>query len=139
MAGNKLQATREQAAYAQLLDIGMKIGLLLIVITFAIYVTGIMEPNVAVDEVSNYWDLSAEEYVAETNGHHGWGWVNELDKGDYLNFIGIAFLAGVSVICYLRITPILIGQRDYIYLVLVLVEVAVLVLAASGILKSGGH
>ena len=150
MEGNKLQATREQTAYAQLLDIGMKIGLGLIVITFAIYALGIMEPVIPVEDLANgyvnsegesqgYWELSAEDYVHETGGYDGWGWVDALDKGDYLNFVGIAFLAGISIICYARITPILIGQKDYIYTVLVLVEIAVLVLAASGLLKSGGH
>jgi hypothetical protein len=133
------KATKEQLAYAQLLDIGMKLGMIILVITFALYVFGVFEPNIAFDDLPNEWEKSAEEYVADNGEVDGWAWVNELDKGDFLNFLGIAFLAGVSIFCYIRILPILLGKKDYIYAVLALVEVAVLVLAASGLLKVGGH
>ncbi len=139
MNDNRILATEEQVAYARLLDVGMKVGLLMLVIAFAIYVLSIMTPNVPLDEVSEYWELPAEEYVQATGGHGGWGWVNELDRADYLNFVGIAFLAGVTIICYARIVPILIGKRDLVYTIIILLEIAVLVLAASGVLKSGGH
>ena len=36
----------------------------------------------------------------------GWSWVSNLGEGDMLNFVGIAFLAGVTIICYLAIVPI---------------------------------
>lgn len=134
-----LQATEEQLAYARLLNIGMKTGLAILVVTFTIYVAGIMQPNVPLDEVSNYWELPAEEYVAETGGHQGWGWVGSLDQADFLNFVGIAFLAAVTIACYARVLPILVRQKDLVYAVFAAAEIAVLVLAASGLLKSGGH
>lgn len=139
MNQNRVLATEEQRAYAQLLDIGMKLGLLILVVAFTIYITGAVKPNIPRSEVSNYWELSAEEYVVETGGHHGWGWLNELDKSDYLNFVGIAFLAAVTIFCYMRIVPILIKQKDVVYTIFVIAEIAVLALAASGLLKSGGH
>lgn len=139
MNDSRQLATDEQLAYAKLLNVGMKIGLLVIVVTFAVYVFGIATPNVPLDEVSNYWELSAEEYVTATGGHGGWGWVNDLDKADYLNFVGIAFLASVTIFCYARIVPILVKQKDLVYTIFVLLEIAVLVVAASGLLKSGGH
>jgi len=40
-------------------------------------------------------------------------------------------------VCYLAIVPGLMREKDTPYVALALVEVAVLVLAASGILKSG--
>jgi hypothetical protein len=60
-----------------------------------------------------------------------------LGEGDLLNFLGIAFLAGVTIVCYLAIVPGLMRKKDTPYVALALVEVDVLVLAASGILKSG--
>ena len=60
-------------------------------------------------------------------------------KGEFLNFIGIVFLAGVTIVCYLRIIPILLRKKDTMYAVLAIIEVLVLTLAASGVLKSGGH
>ena len=56
-----------------------------------------------------------------------------------MNFLGIAFLAGVTIVCYLRILPILFAKKDRIYALIALLEVLVLSLAASGLLSSGGH
>lgn len=136
---NNIKATREQQDYAQLLDYGMKIGMVILLVTFFIYVFGVLEPNIAFNDLPNEWDKSAHEYVQDNGEIKGWGWAANLGKGDFLNFLGIAFLAGVSILCYLRIIPGLMGNKDYIYVILVLGEVAVLGLAASGILKAGGH
>ena len=67
----------------------------------------------------------------------GWAWVGMLDKGDFLNFVGIAILAGVTILCYLAIVPTLLRKKDNAYLAMALVEVLVLALAASGILAVG--
>jgi len=47
----KLKASEEQVAYAKLLDIGMKVGLLMLVISFALYLLGIFTPHVPVSEL----------------------------------------------------------------------------------------
>jgi len=49
----------------------------------------------------------------------------------------VAILAGVTILCYLSIIPILLRQRDWVYAVLALFEVLILALAASGILAVG--
>jgi hypothetical protein len=61
-----------------------------------------------------------------------------LRYGDFLNFIGIAMLAGVTIVCYAAIIPMLLKRKDKVYALLALLEVVVLVLAASGVV-SGGH
>lgn len=136
---DKLKATEEQLEYAKLLDIGMKIGLLMLVISFAIYVLGIFTPHVPVGDLPKYWSMPVKDYLKATDIHTGWSWLFLLGKGDFLNFAGIAFLSSVTIICYMRIIPILFKKKDTVYAVLAIVEVLVLVLAASGILKSGGH
>ena len=138
MAG-KVQATEEQLTYAKILDIGMKIGLLAIIITFAIYAAGVLTPHIDVEHVSKYWGMSVHDYLQAANIPHGWGWLSMVEKGDFLNFTGIAFLAGVTIICYLAIVPILFKKKDFICGIIAILEVLVLVLAASGILKAGGH
>jgi hypothetical protein len=135
----KIMATEEQLAYAKLLDMGMKAGLLMLVITFAVYVSGILTPYVPVNDLPNYWKLPVKQYLEVTHIPHGWAWIGMAAKGDFLNFFGIAFLAGVTIICYIRIVPILFRKKDTIYAVLAILEVLVLTLAASGLLKSGGH
>ena len=136
---SKLQATEEQLAYARLLDLGMKVGLLTLIVTFFIYVFGIFSPYIPVEELPNYWKLPVKEYLKVANIHTGWSWLSMVGHGDFLNFIPIVFLAGVTILCYMRIIPILFRKKDTTYAVLAIIEVLVLVLAASGVLKAGGH
>jgi hypothetical protein len=136
---DKLQATEEQLEYAKLLNVGMKLGLLMLLISFTIYVLGIFTPHVPVGDLPKYWSMPVKDYLKATDIHTGWSWVHLLGKGDFLNFVGIAFLSGVTILCYLRIIPILFRKKDTVYAVLAIIEVLVLVLAASGVLKSGGH
>ena len=136
---DKLKATEEQLAYAKLLDMGMKLGLVMLVISFVIYVGGIFAPHVPVGDLPKYWSMPVKDYLKATDIHAGWSWLAMVGKGDFLNFIGIAFLSAVTIFCYMRIIPILFRKKDSVYGILAIVEVLVLVLAASGILKGGGH
>ncbi len=109
---SKLKATEEQIAYAKILDAGMKVGLLMLIITFVIYMTGLFSPYIPVKELPKYWGMSVHDYLQVTGIHAGWSWLGMLGKGDFLNFIGIAFLAGVTIICYIRIIPIFLKKKD---------------------------
>lgn len=135
----KITATEEQLTYAKLLDKGMKAGLLILLITFVIYMSGFLTPHVPVNELPSYWKLPVKQYLEATSIPPGWAWLGMLGKGDFLNFAGIAFLAAVTIGCYVRIIPILFRKKDTVYAVLAICEVLVLTLAASGLLKSGGH
>ena len=135
----RLHATEEQVAYARLLDFGMKIGLLVLIITFIVYLSGILTPHIPVRDLPIYWGMSVHKYLDATGIRPGWTWLGMLGKGDFLNFVGIVFLAGVTIFCYMRIIPILFKKKDTVYGILAILEVLVLVLAASGILKAGGH
>lgn len=136
---SKYHVTEEQIAYAKILDLGMKVGLGALVISFGVYVLGILDPYVPLQKLPELWKLPVHEYMQKANIHGGWSWLYLLNKGDFLNFVGIAFLAGVSIICYMRIIPSLFRKKDMIYAFLAVAEVVVLVMAASGLLKSGGH
>ncbi len=134
-----LEATPEQVLYAKVLSVGMYFGLGLLFVTYAIYVFGFMAPEIPFEDLDHLWTLSVHEYVDEAQIKTGWGWVGMLGKGDFLNFLGIALLAGVTIICYACIIPVLVRSKDRIFVVLAILEIAVLSLAASGILKTGGH
>ncbi len=133
------KAAEEQLAYADLLDKGMKIGLLILIVTFLIYLTGILKPHIGVNELPQYWQLSVHDYLEHAEVQPGWAWLGLLGKGDFLNFTGIAFLSGVTIICFGRIVPILLRKGDTVFAVIAILELFVLVLAASGLLKAGGH
>jgi len=132
-------ATEEQLAYAHLLDRGMKIGLLSLVVTFVVYMTGLLPPHVPVADLPRVWAMPVKGYLAATGSIAGWGWLRMLDKGDFLNFVAIAFLSGVTIACYLAVLPVFLRKRDRAYAALSVAEVLVLALAASGLLAVGGH
>lgn len=133
------KATEEQVLYANLLNKGMLIGLLCLIITFIIYAAGILPPKIPLPEVQNYWVMSVSDYLEKSGIHAGWAWLGNLGYGDMLNFLPIAFLSGITILCYVAIIPGLLRKKDSAYVLLSIIEVIVLVVAASGILGTGGH
>lgn len=131
------KTSEEQRAYATLMDLGMKLGFVLLLITFTVYLLGLVPAHVPVEQLPYYWAMPAKEYLHAANVPHGWGWLKLAGQGDFMNFIGIAFLAGVTIPCYMRILPILLKNKDTVYSIIAVLEIVVLVLAASGILVSG--
>ncbi|UCH80114.1 MAG: hypothetical protein JSW20_10235 [Nitrospiraceae bacterium] len=133
------QATEEQILYANILNKGMLFGLIGLIVTFIIYGAGILEPKIPLEQVQNYWVMPVSDYLAKSGIHAGWAWLGNLGYGDMLNFLPIAFLSLLTIVCYIAILPGLMRKKDTAYVVLVIVEVVVLVVAASGLLGSGGH
>ncbi len=133
------KASEEQMAYAGVLNIGMWLGLAVLVITFFIYISGVLPSYVPIDDLPKYWTMRVHDYNVALHAPTGWGWASLVGKGDYLNFVGIAMLSGLTILCYLVILPILFRKKDTAYAVIAIVEVLVLSLAASGLLKVGGH
>lgn len=132
-----LEATPEQILYAKILEWGMYSGLLILFITFALYVFGIMDPYIPLNKISNYWSMSVHDYLEYAGIKDGWAWLGMLKYGDFINFIGIVILAGVTIMCYAAIVPALLKNKDMIYAILAVLEVVILGAAASGILAVG--
>ncbi len=147
MSQHTTQATEEQVLYAGILEKGMFAGLALMVITFALYVLGIMPSIVPLSEISIYWSQPVHDYLVaiNTNFIHGetlpvgWSWMKLLGYGDFLNFLPVAILSGITIVCYLVITPGLFARKDKAMAIMALAEAVILTLAASGLLSAGGH
>ena len=110
-----------------------------LVITFFVYAFGVMNPLIPIEKLSYYWSISVHDYIGESGAPTGWNWVGKLGYGDYVNFLGIAFLAGLTVIAYLTLLPSYAREKDWAFFAIVVTECLVLIVAASGILGSGGH
>ncbi|WP_088286962.1 hypothetical protein [Ideonella sp. A 288] len=128
----------EQSRYALWLDWGTRLGLAMLVLGFAAYVSGVLPPHVPVDRLPQLWSLPVGQFLAETNTPTGWGWLALLHRGDILGMAGIAVLSGCSVACLLALLPLYAARGDKAYVAICLAEVAVVMLAASGWL-AGGH
>lgn len=141
----KTTATAEQILYANILEKGMYFGLMLMFVTFALYVFGIMEPAIPLNEIAGYWRQDVHSYLEAVNHNYlhleslptGWSWMALINKSDFLNFIPVAILSGVTIMCYLAIVPGLFRRGDKAYGIMAIAEVVILTLAASGLLAVG--
>lgn len=133
------QAPEEQFIYAHILDRVMKIGFVVLVITFMVYIFEILTAHIPIRDLPKYWGLPVHEYVEVSKINTGWSWVGMVGKGDFVNFIGISFLAGTTIICYIGVVPVFFKKKDIVFFILSLLEIFVLIFAASGILRGGGH
>ena len=136
---NDIKASPAQLRYADTLFYGALLGFVTMLITYALYVFGVLTPQIPLDEMPRMWSQSAAAYRAAGNIPQGWGWLALVGKGDLCNFIGIAFLAALTIICFVQLAIGLLRQKQWIMAIIAILEVLVLSLAASGVLVAGGH
>lgn len=135
----EIKASPAQLRYADTLFYGALIGFVAMLVTYALYVGGVLAPQVPLDEMPRLWTGSAADYRAAGHIPQGWGWLHLVTKGDISNFLGIVFLAALTIICFLQLAWSLAKHRQWLMFWIAVLEVLVLSLAASGILVAGGH
>jgi hypothetical protein len=128
-------ASPEQLRYALVLSAGVRLGFVLLLVTFFLYLSGLLQPLIPVDQLPKYWGLPVDEYVRATGTPTGWGWLAQLARGDLLNLAGIAVLAGISAIASASVLPVFARRRETAHLVICVLQIVVLVVSASGILS----
>ena len=143
MDNNQIQkstgATEAQILYANILNSGMLIGFISLITIFILYISGILSPLIPPEKVESYWTLPLHDYLEKSGMEVGWAWFGKLQYGDMLNFVPIAFLSLLTIICYLSLIPGLIRKKDTTYTVIAILEIIVLLVAASGILGTSAH
>jgi hypothetical protein len=125
---------RHEKAYARWLAVGGRIGFVALVISFFIYLFGIIPPGIPPTELPRYWSLPVADYLAATHAPTGWNWVWRLPQGDVLNFVGVAILGATSIACYFRLIVDYVREKDWLYVAICVAQIGVLLLAASGVL-----
>lgn len=138
-AAPRVEVSPEQLTYANILLYGSWAGIILLFLANLVYFTGLVKPYIPLSMLPQYWGMKASQFVEVARMPHGWGWVRMLGYGDFLNYIGIVLLAGLTIIGYLVLLPAYLAKKDWPYVFIVLVEVVVLLLAASGVLAVGAH
>ncbi len=139
MSNQSVKASPEQVTYANLLYYGCWGSLALMVVTYLVYVLGILPPHIPLDVITQLWSQRVGVYLSQGNVPTGWGWAALIGQGDFLNFIGIVLLAGMTIICYLTLIPAFLKKKEPLMAAIAVLEVIVLTVAASGIFGSGGH
>ena len=134
-----IETPREQVVYADILFWGCWGGLALLAVTYLLYVFGIITPHVPLETITTLWSQPVAAYLAKGNVPHGWGWLILIGKGDFMNFLGIVLLAGLTILAYIPLVPAFIKKGDKVFAILSVLEILVLTLAASGIVGGGAH
>lgn len=124
--------------YARWLGWCTAIALAVLAATFVVYVLELAEPLIALERLPEVWRLSVDRFAGVTGAPAGWGWLAVAGKGDYANLAGVALLGLVTLVCYLRILPVLVRRGERVLALVAAAQIAVLVAAASGWL-AGGH
>lgn len=124
--------------YARWLDGASKGGFALCLCAFVLYAGGVLASYIPAPELPRYWALPVSRFVAATGMPHGWDWLGYLRYGDVLSLGAVALLALVTPVCYARVLPRLVAERDWLQAGLVIAQLAVLVAAASGRLAGSG-
>jgi hypothetical protein len=135
MSEQNKYASPEQIRFAKVMGAGVKLGFVMLVVSFALYMSGVLQPLVPVDQVSHYWGLSAAEYAKATGTPTGWAWVKDIAKGDMLNYVGIVVLASASIVSSLTLLPLFARQGEKAHLVITILLIAVLLVSAANILN----
>ena len=130
----EVKAGPAQTRYAATLAHGAVLSFAVMLVTYVLYVSGITEPLVPLEEMPKLWVHSAAEYRAAAHIPEGGGWLRLLSKGDMANFIGLALLASVTVVCYAQLTWSYLRSRRKLEAAIALLEILVLLAAASGLL-----
>lgn len=128
-----------QNFYARILDWSAKSGFVLIILIFFLYAFGILSPYVPFERLPHYWNQPLSEYLQMARITPGWSWLSYLYYGDFLTFLPIAGLAGVTILGYICLAAKFFNYREHILGWIAILEIIILMLAASGILKVGGH
>ena len=123
----------EHRVYARWLDIGTRTGLVLLIVGFGVYVFGVLEPHIAPHDLARFWALPLDGHIRATGAPTGWSWLGLLHKGDYLNFIGIAVFAGITILCYARIIPVFIARGERLHAAIAAAQLLVLAAALTGL------
>jgi hypothetical protein len=120
----------EQQIYARWVDVGTRAGFVVLILSFLIYASGLLAPQVPLQELARLWGLPVDRYVAASGAPTGWGWLGLVAKGDYLNFLGVALLASVTVAAYARLVPALLARGERLRAGIAALQVIVLLVAA---------
>jgi hypothetical protein len=120
--------------YALWLDRATRAGFAISLVAFLLYIGGALPAYVPVQELTRYWQLPVHRFIEVTGAPSGWAWLSELRYGDGLNLAAVALLGLVTPLCYARLLPALIAQRDWLQTAIALLQLVVLLAATSGLL-----
>jgi hypothetical protein len=120
--------------YARWMQRGALLGFVLLLLSYALYLGGVLKPAVDLQRLPQLWTLPVADYLRASGSQDGWYWLSQWHQGDYLNVLGIAVLASVTPLCYLAVLPGLWRAGEHALAWIAVAELLVLLCAAAGVL-----
>jgi len=124
---------RLRELYARWLDVATQVGFVVSLVAFLVYAGRLLPAYVPLEELPRYWSLPVDKFIEATGAPSGWAWLGGLGYGDALNLAAIALLGLVTPVCYARVVPRLVAERDWLQAAIALAQLVVLIAAASGV------
>lgn len=132
-------ASEIQLFYARVLDRSAKVCFILVITIFLVYVSGVLSPYLPLEDLPIYWNQPFRTYLTSAQVPTGWAWLSYLGYADFLNLLPIAIIAGVVIFAYVLLVFKFFLGKEYLMTGIAFLEIIVLLLAASGFLRGGGH
>jgi hypothetical protein len=114
MDNQSLKPTKEQIIYANLLLMGMVTGIIIMIITYTIYVTGLLPSHVDMQSYPPTGERVSMN-ISKLPIRPTDGVAHLLGKGDFLNYIGFTLLGVLTIICYLVLVRGYYRQKNWIF------------------------
>lgn len=129
------EALEAQRRYAKWLRWTTRVGVALLAITFAIYLTGLVPDYVPIARLPSLWGLPAAEVLRQTHIAPGWhGWASLILHGDMLVLGTLGALICSSILSLVAALPVFWKRGERMLVAISLAQIAVLAVAASGVL-----
>lgn len=135
MEKNKIENLEIQQTYAKILFLLSNLTLVFLCVSFFLYVSGILEPHISFEELSQHWGKPLDEFLEATKAPTGWEWSEHLHQGDYLSLLGMVLLAGITSICYFVLVVDFTKNKKSLFLTIAVAESIIILIAASNILQ----
>ena len=122
----------DERIYLRVLVASTVVCSVLLLLAFAAYLTGWLEPVVPIARLPELWSLPAEQYLAASGTPRGWGWVALAGRGDLANLVPAALIASIALACVAAVAAHYSARGDRLLAAIAWLQVAVLLVAVSG-------
>lgn len=124
-----------QRRYAQWLRWTTRIGVVLLIATFVVYITGLVPDYVPISRLPSLWGQSAAQVLRLTHIPPGWhGWASLILHGDMMVLGTLGVLICSSILCLAAAMPVFWRRGEHALVVISVLQILVLAVAASGVL-----
>ncbi len=128
-----------QLAYAKIIYRLANIGIVIMTISYVLYMTGYPKPFLPIGKLVQLWETRSVEFIEITQMPVGFDLIHHLAQSDIISLMSIIFVSSITIIGYVRILPYFLKENDLPYTLITILQILVFILAAGGILSFGSH